>query len=254
MIFKAIKYLLTAILLITLTSASHASRIDDIASYVKKIKEAEKADHLYSSRYGLDRIYNQPDLTVEEQRELMKAYLVLTESFRNWSHYRNAADVYFDYLNLQEKYRKDYLIFLKDSLQKQNMIIESTENDRIQKLDSELETLRKEQGIVAGMKQKYYTFGGIALVIILALFFYLFSSRNKAIRNSKTNLDSNRKRMLELYRLSAETSMLKGNVAFIRSLGVFGNEQMEALESSQQPGPEWGQLKSLLRKLSGNNR
>jgi hypothetical protein len=244
-----IKYFITVVILFLLCADSHASRLDDIEGYVKKIRAAQKADHLYSSRYGLDKIFKQPDLSVEEQRELLKAYQILTDAFKAWSHYRNAADVYFDYLKLQEKYQNDYLIFLRDSLQRQNQAIETSENQRIKRLDSELETLRKEQGIVAGMKQKYYTFGGIALAVILVLFLFLFSSRNKAIRSSRAQLDENRKKILELYLKAAETSMLKGNIAFIRSLGSFGAEQIEAIESAQQTGSDWSQLKSLLGKL-----
>lgn len=250
MINRFFKHITFAFVLMFVASGSYAGRIDEINNYVRKIREAQKADHLYSSRYGLDRILNQPDLSVEEQRALMNAYQVLTESFRNWSHYRNAADVYFDYLKLQKNYRNDYLIYLKDSLQKQNAIIESTENNRIQQLDSELKTLRKEQGIVAGMKQKYYTFGGIALAVMLALFLFLFNSRNRAIRNSRTQLEANREKILELYRKAADTSMLKGNVAFIRSIGITGSEKIESLEGSGNAGSEWVQLKSLLRKLT----
>lgn len=249
MFVRSLKHIALSVLLVLITSVTFAGRIDEINNYVKKIREAQKADHLYSSRYGLDRIFNQQYLTVQEQRELMNAYRILTESFSNWSHYRNAADVYFDYLKLQKNYRNDYLTFLKDSLQKQNVVIESTENNRIQQLDSELKELRKEQGIVAGMKQTYYTFGGIALAVILALFLFLFNARNRAIRKSRVQLEANRKKMLELYRNAAETSMLRGNVSFIRFIGLSGNEKIESLEAAGNTGSEWIELRSLLRKL-----
>ena len=100
------------------------------------------------------------------------------------------------------------------------------------------------------MKQKYYTFGGIALAVMIFLFLFLFNSRNRAIRNSKTQLEANRKKMLELYRKAAEISMLKGNVAFIKSIGITGTEKIESLEESGNKGSEWLQLKSLLRKLT----
>lgn len=225
------------------------SRVDDIREYRRKINETDKVNNLYSIRYGLGRIVNESGLTVDEKRELMLSLKSLSSAFAIRNHYRNAADVWFDYLTIQGAFEREYESYLKDSVAKTYSKISSEETAHLDKLQLELKKLRDQQDVISGIRNKYFTFGGIALGILLIIFGYMLYHQISRIREARRRLNENRQQLLQLFRESVESRMTEGGITFAQNLSVTGSVLLEEMGNQKPSEVSWDIIATELQSL-----
>lgn len=228
----------------------YGSRLDEIRAYSKKISEANQVNRLYSIRYGLGRMSNESGLTVDEKRELMIALKQLSSAFADRNHFRNAADVWFDYLAIQKAMVGEYDTYLRDSVAYNYGKIASSERSQLEKLNSELKKLKEQQEVIAGIRNKYYTFGGIAIGIILLVFGYLLFQQISNIREIHRQLVENKQTLQRLYRSSIESRMTGGGIAFVQSLALTGTSLLEEMGEQKPQDVPWDTFIKELKALS----
>lgn len=239
--------------IVLIPCAVYGSRLDAIKEYSQRISEAEQVNRLYSIRYGLGKISNESGLNVDEKRELMMALKQLSSAFANRNHFRNAADVWFDYLTIQKAFVGEYEAYLRDSVAQNYGYIASSERSQLEKLDSELRKLKEQQEVIAGIRNKYYSFGGIALGIILLVFGYLLFQQINNIRDIRRQLIENRQKLQSLYRESVEARMTGGGIAFVQSLAVTGTALLEEMGDKKPQDIPWVTFIKELQVLGKNS-
>src|SRR4029078_909568 len=136
--------------------------------------------------------------------------VLLANEFKSRNHFRNAADVYLDYLKLVDIFHKNYSAFLDDSVQKANKSEAANYKENISKLDSEIAALTIRNEKVSGLRSKYFTIGGIATAVILLIFGVIFLSRNKSIRETNQNIATRNQSIKDLFRDVINSGMLSG--------------------------------------------
>jgi hypothetical protein len=237
------------LVILILTAPGFSQNTAEIKDFVSRIKEVDKVERLYSIRYGLDRINELPNPTIDEQRELSNAYLALANAFKLRNHFRNAVDIYFDYLKLKEDYRKRYIGFVADSLRKVNLTLATLENDKIRSLDKEIATLNKQLVVVTGMKRKYFKNGGIAAVIILILAGMIFINRNNAINASLKQLGTNHLKLQTLYKSAGYSRMLVGSIEYAKQVVNENEEKISAISDYYNDKPNTPAYSESLKSL-----
>lgn len=248
---KKIPLYITSLFLVILIipDITFGSRLDEIREYRKKINATENVNKLYSIRYGLGRIGNEGDLNVDEKRELAIALKSLSTAFAEKNHYRNAADVLFDYLALKGELSREYEVYLKDSVSKSFSTIAAAEMEQLNKLESELKKLRGQQEVIVGIRNKYYTFGGIALGILLSAFGYLLWQQLNQIGDFRHQLIRNRQQLHSLYRESVESRMTGGGIAFAENISATGIALLEEMGEQKPPDVMWDIIMAELHSL-----
>lgn len=186
----------------------------EINQFNDKIKSAQNVDELYSIRYNIDKYVKRNNLTIEDQRKLNRSFIMLSAAFKSKNHFKNAADVYKDYLSNQETYLNNYNVYLQDSIKAAHKKISEKELAQIAQLDSEIIQLKKTREDVAGLKSKYYSLGSMAAIAIVVLFLIIFITRNRAIRLTTNQLNTNRSKLLEMNNVLLESKMRRGSNKF----------------------------------------
>jgi hypothetical protein len=223
---------------------------DAIDNLVRRIQEAEKVEQLYSVRFGLDAYAKKPGLSLAEQKKLVSAYDRLAESFRLYNHYRNAAEVYRNYLSLNEVYLENYNKFLQDSLKAAHMQLEEADVKKISVLDAEIAQLKKTRDAVTGLKQKYYYFGTIGTVALIIIFLFIFITRNRAIRLTTNKLNDNRNKMQQLQKEFIQSQLMTGTYNYSKTSAADNLAVLDMIISQMEnePGSYTSQEKEALLK------
>ena len=209
-----------------------------IARLSDRIQSVEKVDQLYSIRFAVAKYAAREDLTLKQQAELDKAMISLSQAFKDFNHYRNAADVYKERLDYNNKYLTRYNTFAKDSLVALHKGIVAQENEKIASLDSEIKNLNSTRAAVSGLKQKYYTFGGIGAIAAVIIFFMIAIAKNRAIKQAELQIASNRERLLHGVKKVTETGMVTGSIGFCRETAVLHVEAINKILESQDQQEE----------------
>ncbi|HMT28544.1 MAG TPA: hypothetical protein PKD91_04620 [Bacteroidia bacterium] len=229
-VLRKINIVILSIVLITMAGSSLVAQSTiDVEQLTDKIKSAQKVEELYSIKYNLDKYSRRTDLSIEDQRKLNRTYVMLSAAFKARSHFRNAADVYYDYLKLNESYLKNYNNFSRDSIIASHQKIKNAEASRINELDNEINQLNKTRDAVAGLKSKYYSAGTIATIGILVLFLIIFITRNRAIRLTQNKLIANREKVLSVYKQVLDAKILKGSISYSRQAALDNIELIDKL-------------------------
>ncbi len=220
MLYK-IKNIFLVTLLILIFSVVHAQVTDkEITNIKDRIDAIEKTEQLHSVKYTIGRYASRTDLTLNQQKELISAMKLLAESFSERSHYRNAADVYKEYLDYKNQYLYRYNAFAKDSLIAMHKTVEQKELSTIASLESEIAALSKTRAAVSGLKSKYYSIGGFGAAGLIVLTLIIALSRNRAISAAEKQISSNREKIVSLNRQSAQSKMSEGTVSFCKDVAL----------------------------------
>lgn len=213
-----IAFLLTFITLVVFSKNTTVAQVTDqeVAYLIERINGVEKIDQLYSIRYAVGKYAARPDLTLRQQEILMKAMNLLTDEFKFRSHFRNAVDVYQEYLDYNNKYLINYNAFAKDSLVAFHKNISQTELSEISALDEEISKLTNTRAAVSGLKAKYYSFGGFGAAAVIVLTLIICLSRNRAINQAESQINNNRERLKSLIQPAADAGMTAGTIAFTK--------------------------------------
>jgi len=199
-------------------SISSGQSGSDIGAQIEKIKNAEKVEQLYSVRYNLDKLSANNNLSIQDMRRVLEAHVLLANEFKSRNHFRNAADVYLDYLKIVDVYHDKYSKFLVDSVQKANKAETSEFKNKISGLDSEISSLTTRNEKVSGLRSKYFTLGGIATAIILLIFGVIFMSRNKSIKETNQKIDASNHSIREHFKDVVHARMLAGAVHYAKNV------------------------------------
>ncbi len=216
--------ILTVFILLILCSQSMALSIADLN---KRIMDAEKVEELYTLRYALNRIVARTDLTLLQQDSLRKAMIRLTDAFSDFRHFRNAADSYREFLVFNEKYLERHLKFFTDSIKSSHRNFTEAGVSKLNGLENEISALEKRQAAVSTLKGKYYLFGGIAAIAILATSIFLVISKSRSIRHASQKLIEDREQLNNLHHQVTETYMIQGTLDYFRD----ANDQSASLLS-----------------------
>jgi hypothetical protein len=153
---------------------------------------------------------------------------MLSAAFKSKSHFKNAADVYKDYLTHQEKYLNNLSVFIQDSIKASQNKLNQQEIAKLNSLEAEIQQLNNTRDAVAGLKSKYYSFGTIAAIAIVVIFLIIFITRNRAIRLTTNQLKLNQSKLLETNPDVLKAKMLKGSVKYGERMLL---ENIESIES-----------------------
>jgi hypothetical protein len=210
----------------------------DADEIIQKIESAEKIEQLYSARYNLEKLSSRPELPVDQFRIVLNAHLKLTNAFKARNHYRNAVLVYMDYLQLVNVFHQNYSKYLADSITlASNKQITAYKNN-VDQLDTEIASLTKRNVEVSGLRQKYFTYGGISAAIILAIFIFILLNRNKAIRETNRQIESKNLAMRALFKDVVKASVLSGTILYSRNVlrenSVILEELIVAMENNKE--------------------
>lgn len=211
-----IKTIFSLLVLIILSGNSFAQTSVEIDQLMEKLKSAQNVEELYTLKYNIDKYTRRTDLSIEEQKKLNRAYVMLSSAFKSKNHFKNAADVYKDYLDLNKKYLINYNTYIKDSILASQQKIKSAETSKINELNAEINSLNTTRLAVEGLKSKYYSTGTIATIAILVVFLLIFITRNRAIRLTQNQLNANREKLLAMNKSVLDAKLLKGSLAFAK--------------------------------------
>ena len=208
------KFILPGLLLIT-GSRSFAQVTDsEVANLSFRISGVEKVEQLYSIRYAVGKYAARNDLTLRQQQLLMKTMQELSDEFKMRSHFRNAADVYKDYLDYNNNYLVSYNQFAKDSLNAVHKSIAGKESATISALDAEITDLTNRRAAVSGLKNKYYSFGGFGAIAVVVLTITIAISRNRAISQAEIQINSNQEKLRTMNKQVTLSGIKEGSIAF----------------------------------------
>ena len=211
-----IKLFLSFWVLVLLSGNAFAQTSVEIDQLMEKLKSAQNVEELYTLKYNIDKYTQRTDLSIEEQKKLNRSYVMLSSAFKSKNHFRNAADVYKDYLELNKKYLINYNTFIKDSILASQQNIKSAETSKINELNAEINSLNGTRLAVEGLKSKYYSTGIIATIAIIVVFLLIFITRNRVIRLTQNQLNANREKLLIMNKSVLDAKLLKGSVAFAK--------------------------------------
>lgn len=208
---------------------------NSIGRLAERIDGVEKVDQLYSIRFTIAKYATREDLSLSQQLQLDKAMILLSDAFKNYNHFRNAADVYKERLDFNNRYLTRFNTFAKDSLIALYKSIEQAENNKIGTLDREIKELNDTRSAVSGLKQRYYTFGGIAAIGTIIISILIGLAKNRAIKDAETHIASNREKLLGGTQKFTEAGMLSGSINFCRDAATVNEEAIsKILEATKQ--------------------
>ncbi len=226
---KNVKLVIAILILTILSGKIFAQTSVEIDQLMEKLKSAQNVEELYTLKYNIDKYTRRTDLAIDEQKKLNRAYVMLSSAFKAKNHFKNAADVYKDYLDLNKKYLINYNTFIKDSILASQQKIKSIETSKINTLNAEIQSLNATRLAVEGLKTKYYSTGTIAAIAIIVVFLLIFITRNRAIRLTQNQLNANREKLLPLNTGVLDAKFLKGSVAFAKFSTQENSELLEKL-------------------------
>src|SRR5687768_16685626 len=96
------KLLLSFLFLLLSLSIAVAQMPESIDEVIENIEEADNVGILYTARTRIHRFEKKNNPSVNELQKIKEAYRKLSEGFSSFNHYRNAAEVYKEYLNANE--------------------------------------------------------------------------------------------------------------------------------------------------------
>ncbi len=215
------------------TSRIHAQISDQLITRLsERINDVEKADELYSIRFAVAKYATREDLTLKQQADLDKVMIQLSDAFKNFNHYRNAADVFKERLDFNNRYLRKYNAFAKDSLISLHKHITTSETDKISNLDTEIKNLNATRAAVSGLKQRYYTLGGITAAGTLVLFVLIALAKNRAIKEAEFQIAANREKLLKNIKQVTGAGMVSGSIGFCREAAVANAEAISKILES----------------------
>ena|SRR5688572_3971118 len=190
---------------------------EEIQRIGDRINEVEKVEQLYSIRYTVGKYASRSDLTLKQQAMLANSMQLLSDEFKMRSHFKNAADVYKEYLDFNANYLTRYNAFAKDSLIAAQNKIASAESDSIMALDAEILSLNNRREAVSGLKAKYYTFGSIGSIGLIVVTIIIGLSKIRSIKQAGEHIASNQDKLHKFNPQSAEAGMLIGSIEFCKT-------------------------------------
>jgi hypothetical protein len=239
-------YIVFSVIVLLTCNQAFAIQVTDkeVADLSARINSVEKVDQLYSIRYAVGKYASRTDLTLRQQQLLLNSMKMLSDEFKERNHFRNAADVYKDYLDYNNNYLISYNVFAKDSLLAVHKKIEESELDAISALDTEIAGLTNTRAAVSGLKKKYYSFGGFGAVGIIVLTVVISLSRNRAIQNAQTQINANRENLRSLNSSTINAGMTEGTITFCKEKALANIEILNSIIDSVNLQEE----KNLLQK------
>ncbi len=224
-LLKLYVYILSGLMLFSVSTVTGQVTDKEVADLSLRISGVEKVEQLYSIRYAVGRYASRTDLTLRQQQLLMKSMRELSDEFKMRSHFRNAADVYKEYLDYNNNYLVSYNQFAKDSLNAVHRNIVEKETATISSLDAEITDLTNRRAAVSGLKNKYYSFGGFGAIAVVVLTITIAFSRNRAINQAASQINSNREQLKVLNKKVTNAGIKEGSITFSRETAT-GNMQI----------------------------
>ncbi len=228
--FNLINFTFTICLLL-IGNPAFAIEVTDkeVADLSVRINSVEKVDQLYSIRYAVGKYAARTDLTLRQQQLLMNSMKLLSDEFKIRNHFRDAADVYKDYLDYNNNYLIAYNTYAKDSLLEVHKKIEESELASISTLDTEIKGLTDTRAAVSGLRKKYYSFGGFGAVGVIVLTLVISLSRNRAIQHAQTQINANRESLKSLNKTTTNAGMTEGTISFCKEKAVANVEILNSI-------------------------
>lgn len=236
---KKLRYIISFTwMLLGYTIVSAQQLTAELNRQMELIQTAPNVEKLYSVRANLGKYASRNDLSIADQKLLGQALRSLAQGFKSGNHFRNAADVYKTYLAVNEKYLRNYHVFLIDSLKKANDRMALEETNKIASLDASIAELSQTKEAVGGLKQKYYSIGGFAALAIILVFAVIFLSRNRAISKAQSDLKANQSRLTSLHKELVDARMKTGAIRFGEDFSVQLQDTTSKLIAALEADPD----------------
>jgi len=225
-------FIFTALFLIGNYTVNGQVTDQEVADLSVRINGVEKVEQLYSIRYAVGKYAARTDLTLRQQQLLMNSMRLLSDEFKMRSHFKNAADVYKEYLDYNNNYLVSYNAFATDSLKAVHKNISEKETSEISSLGAEITSLTDKRAAVSGLKAKYYSAGTIGAIAVVVLTLIIGLSRIRAIKQAETSIESNREKLVQMNRTATDAGMKEGIVAFCKKTAADNSQLINTIIES----------------------
>ena len=118
-------------------------------------------------------------------------------------------------------------------------------------------TIHWHKNFVSGLKQRYYTLGGIAAAGTLVLFVLIAIAKNRAIQNAELQIARNRELLLKNIKQVTGAGMVTGSIGFCRDAAASNADAisriLEATNSKEDKKLFQNEMSALQKALTGFN-
>ncbi len=221
---KPFKYFFNLVfVMILLSSGTVLSSNTDLQNIITDIENASKVEQLYTCRMNLKRISSSTATDDPVTLALWcEAYQKLAYGFSNRNHFKNAADTYESFLFFKEKYLLAAARFTIDSLEAVHMQIKNSETSRIDNLDATIKELELNHNKVTSLKVTYTTWGTIISIILVIGFGYYIIKKQKQIKETQAQLQSNRLMVIKASDDLVDASLIEAGLQLSRDIAIDG--------------------------------
>lgn len=206
-----------------------------VAYQVALVQESKTADDIYLIKSRIDKL-SQESKTYNEKKQIRDAYLLISDKFAFYSHFKSGALVYFSYLELNDELHQLQMKTVNDSIQtlrntnatgvnlSSNGANDSDndggDSDKIKastdESNSKGSTLISSKDSSSGLNLKLVL--GITVAVVLMIFVFL--GQRKKIAIVKSSLEKDQSEIKHLFRISSNVSMLSGAIRYAREFSA----------------------------------
>jgi hypothetical protein len=227
---------------------------DDITVQLNRIRDAEKVEHLYPVKYNLDRLSSLSEMTLPALRLSLTAHMKLAEEFKSYNHFRNAIDVYNDYLNLRDTFHHRYRTFIVDSVQNASASLITQLENKKQLLNNEIASLERKKVKIESLQSAYrgYSIAGTILLLIIGLIIGMRQRKTLVdLRTAGSELEEKTKL---IYRRAVEVRIMQGAIYHIGHLAAQYSQAVERVTEYYRQHAVPGEHNKTLLSLSESGK
>lgn len=207
-----------------------------VAYQVALVQESKSADDIYIIKSRIDKLA-QESRTYLEKKQIRDAYLLMSDKFTFYSHFKSGALVYFIYMDLIDQMHQLEIQAVKDSIQslrnlnssggdlsKSPPSKSSADDENViqdESSDEVISNSSSSDGNSSGVSDSGLNIKlvlGLTIIVIVILFiFWVLRKKITAVRDSLIKEQSDLK---HLFRISANVSMLSGAIRYAREFSA----------------------------------
>lgn len=203
---------------------------------VALMQESKTADDVYIIKSRIDKLSQEAN-TLSDKRKILDAYLKMSDRFAFFNHFKSGVLVYFNCLEIEKELHQINFKAFSDSIQffsggklTQNRYsgIKSQSPDGNDKKEVEAEYnsggpnkgLESESSAISGSSNSSNVKWIIALALVILIMIFVFIGQRKKVSDVRAELDKDKTELKNLFRISANVSMLSGAIRYAREFSA----------------------------------
>ncbi|MFM7054888.1 MAG: hypothetical protein ACKOX7_09105 [Bacteroidota bacterium] len=190
------------------------------------LQESKTADDVYIIKSRIDKL-SQEAKTLGEKTKVRDAYLLMSDKFAMFNHFKSGVLVYFNYLEIDKQIHQIEVQNLNDSirLHTNNQISQSGNEDvKVQPDEAEFvgagEDKVSESVDIPDSSRSFEIKWVMASVVVIIIMLIVFLGQRKKITAVNSELLNDKAELKKLFRISANVSMLSGAIRYAREFSA----------------------------------